>query len=352
MDRGSLLSLGANDLLQRGWAALSVPLRRLLHKPLRVSAELTRRCNLRCLHCAFPCAEDAPDRLSLGQWTGILRSLRRELGPYFLAFGHGESLLEPMLFPLLAEAAALGARTLLVSNGTLIEGDVPERLCAAGLGKLQLSIDGTQARTHDLGRGTPGTHAQALRALDAMRRLPGCPSIGLNAIIAGHNLPELAGLVRWAAAEGLDGVSFQPLMRTGPDWGALWPRDPGAVRSAIGTLLEMKDAGFPIRNSREQLSALEGYFVAPDSWPGGLTCAAGEGLLIRQDGALQFCVQRGPFGDLRREEIGAVLRSDSARLRYREVLECRQTCLLLNCNHRPSLRTIAEGLGRSLRQAK
>ncbi|MFH1371901.1 MAG: radical SAM protein, partial [Planctomycetota bacterium] len=81
----------------------------------------TARCNLRCLHCYS--ASDSSRRdseLTTTQAKSLLAGLIEINAPVVL-FSGGEPLLRPDLFELLAEAKHLGLRTVISTNGTLID---------------------------------------------------------------------------------------------------------------------------------------------------------------------------------------------------------------------------------------
>lgn len=337
MDRVPLFRLGLNLAGQHGLARLSAATRRIWHRPFRIHFEVHRPCNLRCLHCNHWKRREEPDGLRPEEWLTALRAIRRLTGPAVLSFGSGEPLLYRHITPLIAQAAAYGMHTICVSNGTPVDEALAERLCAARLRVLHLSLDGLRPRTHDLSRGVPGAHAKVLAAVRRLRGRSGAPSLKLNTIVMGHNLGELEGLVRWAAGEGLGGVVFQAMECWGDAWRTLWPPDPASVGRVLDRLIALRREGWPVLNAPAQLEAMKRYYADPAGAYPDLTCGTFTRLTLRDNGDVHLCSFKDSVGNIRRRSIGDIWRSRLAGERVREILDCKKACLLLNCHFRSGL---------------
>ncbi|MDH7498190.1 MAG: radical SAM protein [Syntrophomonadaceae bacterium] len=130
---------------------------------------VTNRCNLRCQHCYI----EAEDRAYGGELTtqearAFMADLAAMKVPVLL-FSGGEPLVRKDVIALGAEAAELGLRPVLSSNGTLIDDAVAARLREAGFQYVGISIDGAPA-THDRFRNQPGSFARALEGIRACLR--------------------------------------------------------------------------------------------------------------------------------------------------------------------------------------
>ena len=114
---------------------------------LRLS--LTARCNLACPYCC-PDDHDPPDLLSLGERLALVRAAVH-LGVHTLRLTGGEPLLHPQLEDLIAALQPLRQTTpalrqiALTSNGQLLTAARARALRDAGLDRLSLSLDGTDA---------------------------------------------------------------------------------------------------------------------------------------------------------------------------------------------------------------
>lgn len=173
--------------------------------PSKVVVEVTTRCNLRCRMClkqAEGCG--LPDRdMELNCFRRLLPDLG-EVGNLVFS-GIGEPLLHPHLEEMIAAARAAmpkGASIGLQSNGLLLDRSRAERLLAAGLTTICLSLDSLRSRG-------PGEHdalavAAALTAMqEAARVTNNAPTIGLETVLSAETITELPELVKWAAARGV-----------------------------------------------------------------------------------------------------------------------------------------------------
>jgi radical SAM protein with 4Fe4S-binding SPASM domain len=129
---------------------------------------VTRACNLRCVHCyASSDANPAPGELSEAEGIALLDDLRGFDVPAIL-FSGGEPLVRRETLRFIAHARAIGLSATLSTNGLLIDETMADRLCAAGLKYVGISLDGSKAR-HDKLRGLTGAFEGSLAAIDRCR---------------------------------------------------------------------------------------------------------------------------------------------------------------------------------------
>jgi len=113
--------------------------------------EVTNACNLACTIC--PVNRGMKRRKSRQDLVTFLRFLEANPGlEFLLLFQWGEPLLVRELPEMVAAATARGVRTMLTTNGTLLDEEWCRRLLDAGLARLTLSVDG-DAETHRRIRG-------------------------------------------------------------------------------------------------------------------------------------------------------------------------------------------------------
>lgn len=132
--------------------------------------ECTLRCNLRCTHCGSSCEARSPVReLSTAEVKGILDTVGEDFDArrIFATITGGEPLLRPDLTQVVGHMRALGMRTSLVTNGTLLGPNQAQALVDAGMRTVTVSVDGL-APEHEAVRGK-GTWAGALAGLTAAR---------------------------------------------------------------------------------------------------------------------------------------------------------------------------------------
>jgi radical SAM protein with 4Fe4S-binding SPASM domain len=123
-----------------------------------------------------------------------------------VSFTGGEPTVRDDLPDLVADATATGLRVNLISNGVLIDDTLAGRLATAGLRSAQISIEGATAATHDALTGMPGSFAESLAGIEALRRqkIPVHGNTTLNAA----NLAEATALPALAKSLGLERLSM------------------------------------------------------------------------------------------------------------------------------------------------
>lgn len=117
----------ASDPLRYGRKAKDLPSHLLQFsadkKPV-VVWNVTKACNLRCVHCyAEANNKPAENELTTEEGFQLLEDLARFGSPVVL-FSGGEPLVRPDILTLIEKAVSLGLRAVLSTNGTLIDEDM------------------------------------------------------------------------------------------------------------------------------------------------------------------------------------------------------------------------------------
>lgn len=198
--------------------------------PITLMIEVTRSCDLACEHCYAECGvrpgggparaggAAAGPELTADQWLEVLAEAA-ELGSLYLGVTGGEPLLRPDIFEILDGARRLHFATRLMTNGTLIDAAVADRLMELGLVAVEVSVYATDPEVHERITRTPGSYS---RTMDALRLLH---ERGVHLIIKtpvmGPNVGEVPGVLE--LAESL-GAGFMPdVLITATDTGGKGP---------------------------------------------------------------------------------------------------------------------------------
>jgi len=205
------------------------------HTNLRLS--VTDRCNIRCFYC-MP-AENIVFRPheELLSFEEIVRFARvaTTLGINKLRVTGGEPLVRSDLHKLIAKLANLpGIDDLALTTNGILLGEQAEDLRAAGLNRLNISLDTMREETFQRISRRTGLH-QVLDGISAARRA-GFKKIRLNALaIAGVTEPEIVPLAEFARSHGLElrFIEFMPL-----DADAQWNADQVLTGQKLRKLLE------------------------------------------------------------------------------------------------------------------
>ena len=158
--------------------------------PFLVIWETTQACDLACKHCrAEAQPERHPEELTTEEARTLLRSVR-EFGPIIFVFSGGDALKRPDIVELTRYGSELGLRMAITPAATpLCTTDRIEELQDAGMARLAISLDGSDAAVHDEFRQVDGSFAEGIRILETARDLG--LSTQVNTVIARHNVDDL-----------------------------------------------------------------------------------------------------------------------------------------------------------------
>jgi 12,18-didecarboxysiroheme deacetylase len=173
---------------------------------------VTRRCNLKCVHCYAQATATAPEgELSLDQGLALLNDLKA-FGVPVVLFSGGEPLMHPNLLTLVEHAVTLGMRAVISTNGTLIDRDMAGRLKRFGLSYVGISLDGVEA-THDRFRGQAGAFAAAMAGVKNCQEAG--IKVGLRFTINKHNYREIPAIFDLIESQDIPRVCFYHLVYAG-----------------------------------------------------------------------------------------------------------------------------------------
>jgi heme b synthase len=135
-----------------------------------VAWEVTRRCNLNCVHCRAASERGPyPGELDTNKCLEILDQIALVGKPIIILTG-GEPLLREDIFELALHGTQMGLRMVMATNGTLITHDISEKIKSSGIKRVSISIDRANAREHDQFRKVPGAFNAALQGIDLLKK--------------------------------------------------------------------------------------------------------------------------------------------------------------------------------------
>lgn len=177
-----------------------------------VAWNMTRTCNLRCLHC-YAAAGNRPaaNELTTQEAKELLADLAAFRVPALL-FSGGEPLLRPDFFALAAYAVSLDLHLTLSTNGTLITRELARRIKDTGVSYVGVSLDGI-GDNNDTFRGRRGAFEAALQGI--RNCLAVGQKVGLRFTINRYNFDDLESVFDLAAREGIPRVCVYHLAYAG-----------------------------------------------------------------------------------------------------------------------------------------
>ncbi len=174
------------------------------NKPRLIFWELTKGCNLRCIHCRATATElSAPSDLSTEAARDIIDQICTVSNPILVLSG-GEPLFRSDIFQLARYGTDKGLRVALATNGTLVTKHVARMIVDSGVKRVAISLDGSDALTHDTFRGIPGSFDAAIAGFRNLKNLG--MSVQINTTIARHNAHQLPAVLELARSIGADAL--------------------------------------------------------------------------------------------------------------------------------------------------
>ena len=173
-------------------------------KPRLIFWEVTKGCNLRCIHCRATATElSSPTDLPTSRALDIIDQIAALANPILVLSG-GEPLYRSDIFQLATYARDKGLRVALATNGTLVTKEIARMIADSGIKRVSISLDGADAMTHDTFRGIPGAFEAALHGFRNLKEVG--MSVQINMTIARHNADQLPRVLDLAKDIGADAL--------------------------------------------------------------------------------------------------------------------------------------------------
>jgi len=173
---------------------------------------VTRRCNLKCVHC-YAHARDIhfDDELTTEQGKTLITDLAKFGAPVIL-FSGGEPLVRRDLPELAAFAVESGMRAVISTNGTLITSTTAHTLKKIGLSYVGISLDGME-EINDRFRGVRGAFKSALSGIENCQEAG--IKVGLRFTINKINVTEIPKLFQLLEDMNIPRICFYHLVYAG-----------------------------------------------------------------------------------------------------------------------------------------
>lgn len=218
-------------------------LRALLSKPQIFSVEINVSCNLRCPECALGGDYITRTRgsLSLDQFKLIADKIRNYAKVMNIMIW-GEPLLHDDLIEMISYASKF-CRTVISTNGMLVNQEIAEKLITSGLHDLIVSIDGTSQEAYQKYR-VGGNLSKALNALLMLNQSNVNHGRKVNIIpqfiVFKHNQHEMNQFRKICSDIGLKPSFKAPYIRSNSIFSN--SDDTSFTRKAYSTILDLRTA--------------------------------------------------------------------------------------------------------------
>jgi MoaA/NifB/PqqE/SkfB family radical SAM enzyme len=282
-----------------------------LKAPLFIAWQLTRDCDLCCLHC---CTESAPgkrlaDELSADECLRLAGNIIEHDVPYVMLCG-GEPLIVPHFWSVAEALGAAGVQLKVETNGQKLDRSAAERLARLPVRSIQVSLDGATPEVY--ARQRPGGSLERAHAACRAVAAAGMP-LEVTFAPTRLNIHQAESVLEQAQALGAFRFNTGRLMRIGTA-ARLWDKIAPSEAEYADFLAMLHDRAASLTGSGFELC------FEPFSMEDGLSRSLQEPsatLQVLPNGWVKAAAAL-PFvcGDLRRQDLGEVWQS------YRRFLRC------------------------------
>ncbi len=303
--------------------------------PFACHFDLTYHCNLNCVHC-YVVKEDRPE-LPASAIKDILDQLA-EAGTFYLTFSGGEIFAREDFFEIAEYARRLHFALRLMTNGTLVDEQVADRVASLHPDLVSISIYSTTAEIHDNITSVQGSLSRTIRAAKMLRDRK--VRVKINAVLMRQNVNEYLKVYELAQSIG---ASFQADPRVTPrNDGNLSP-----LRFQINEDDLLRVWANPIFSSQTEDDITKPHF---NGGLGDIPCGAGHmSFYVSPYGGVSPCIQFPILcGNLRNDSFEKIWYNSPQMLGVRSVAVsrlpvCSKCDLLEYCRTCPGLGYIEEG---------
>jgi radical SAM protein len=171
--------------------------------PLMFYYEVTRACDLVCKHCRASAQEQPdPGELDTRSALALIAQVASFPRPPMLVLTGGDPLKRADLLELIGHAAAAGLHVALTPSATpLATFEAFQQAKQAGIRALGISLDGSDAATHDAFRGWPGSFERTLRMMADARSLD--LPVQVNTSLTRRNFHQIESLAELLGDQGI-----------------------------------------------------------------------------------------------------------------------------------------------------
>lgn len=314
---------------------------------------ITDRCMFKCKMCYIWKKASCPEvhEPTIENWKHFIASFGRfTKGKSCVSFTGGEVLMSDKTLELISYATELGLDSLLNSNAYLINEDTAKRIHSAGLKKINLSLDSLNENNHDFIRGTPGSYARVMKAIEYLNKHAVNLGIHINTVIMERNLNDIVELTLWALQDKrISSIHFQAVSQPFSDipndlwyeqkeYSLLWPKDIKKTEFVLDELIRLKQKyEDKINNPIAQFRVFRRYYNNPQNFVKKYECHMYRDLInVSPFGDVNICNDMPPIGNIKQEgfEVENVWNSVQAEAVRESMRKCRKNCaFMVSCSY-------------------
>lgn len=199
-----------------------------------VYLELTRRCNLRCIHCSNSSGSPLNNELTQDEVIDLINQLRSMSVKDLRIYG-GEPLLRDDLFAIASYAKDYNMDVSIYTNGLLIDEKIIDSLKQVSMSRVLVGLDGSEKK-HDRIRSKQGSYEKTTAAIKSL--VSNGFVVDVFFTVSKINSDEIMKTFEHCAALGVRSVKSNIVSKTGrakKNWHLL-SLTPAKIRSSVLTI--------------------------------------------------------------------------------------------------------------------
>lgn len=199
------------NMLENEYILINNPKKNSLSAPLKISMNLTKKCNLRCIQCFSDSGTIKKPELTTKDMYKLFDDMNKN-GTFYICLGGGEPFTRKDLFDILEYGDKKQLAISIVTNGLLLNKDIIDKLNKINLDYLWVSFEGLK-ENHEKLRGI-GTFDKTINTLKLLNNYyKGKTALRMS--INKYNIDECEALVKIAEDNNIDLIRFTPLLSFG-----------------------------------------------------------------------------------------------------------------------------------------
>lgn len=178
-----------------------------------VAWEVTRSCNLACVHCRASSKKGPyPGELTTQECFKVIDDIVSFANPVIIFTG-GEPLLRNDIFEIIEYGRSKGLVMVMAPNGTLLNDETVEKIIKSGIKRISVSLDGADEISHDNFRQVKGAFKQAIKGIKCAQKAG--LEFQINSTITKRNISSIADIIKLAKKLGAKAYHIFLLVPTG-----------------------------------------------------------------------------------------------------------------------------------------
>ncbi len=176
--------------------------------PRLIAWEVTRSCNLKCLHCRADAHNEHYEKeFTTQECFKLIDNVASFANPIIILTG-GEPMMRSDIYDIIEYGTNKGLRMVMAPCGMLVTEESSRKMLKSGIKRISLSIDGADKKSHDTFRGVRGAFDTVINA--AKNAKNSGLEFQINTTITKHNYKEIDKILDLAIELGA--VSFHPFL--------------------------------------------------------------------------------------------------------------------------------------------